>query len=268
MREHYSTSHVTTSPEGRKLHATVTSVGHLSSKTHRVQNRLREDCLLMLCVAGRGMVQTGPAPLPVHQGDLVCLLPGQVHSYAADQEEGWVLRWVHFESGYVSELAGVAGFAHESPVLPLPCWRQVAERLDEMLAIAKREHAQSPVMLSRLLVNLAFDVVAERMGVTEGLTATVDRQDLQGCTLETMARAAGMSKYHFLRRFKELTGQTPGQYLQQRRIAKARDLLHMTPLSVKEVSARVGFANPNYLCRLFRRITGMTPSDYRAREKG
>ena len=54
---------------------------------------------------------------------------------------------------------------------------------------------------------------------------------------------AGLSKYHFLRLFRATYGLTPGEYVSQRRIERAQDLLRATGLSVTEVCFAVGFSS-------------------------
>ena len=73
----------------------------------------------------------------------------------------------------------------------------------------------------------------------------------------------GMSKSHFMRFFKKVTGQSLGGYLHHFRIAKAQALLASTDKSISEVSQDVGFCDQSYFGLVFRRLAGMTPRDYR-----
>ena len=63
--------------------------------------------------------------------------------------------------------------------------------------------------------------------------------------------------------FRRLTGQTIKEYLNDKRIKKAKELLETTNLSVIEISAKVGFNNVTYFNRLFKKTIGMSPSEYR-----
>lgn len=81
---------------------------------------------------------------------------------------------------------------------------------------------------------------------------------------DEVARAASLSKYHFLREFKKLTGMTLVSFINNLRCEKARSLLSSGELSVSEVCSACGFDNASYFTRVFRENAGMTPSDYRA----
>ncbi len=81
--------------------------------------------------------------------------------------------------------------------------------------------------------------------------------------IEEVAHKFGMSLRNFARRFKKATGDTPIQYLQRIRIEIAKDLLKNDPLSVEQISFRVGYEDVSFFCRLFKRLTALSPSDYR-----
>jgi AraC-like DNA-binding protein len=82
--------------------------------------------------------------------------------------------------------------------------------------------------------------------------------------VEQLAAQCGLSTFHFIRAFRALTGDTPHQYLRNRRIARAKELLVTTPLPVTEICDQVGFSSLGSFSSLFRRLTGETPGAYRA----
>lgn len=92
-----------------------------------------------------------------------------------------------------------------------------------------------------------------------------DRDYAEPLDLETLAAEAGVSKYHFLRAFASVYGRTPVQYLSERRIERAQDLLRATNLTVTEVCHLVGFSSLGSFSSRFRRLVGCSPSEYQAR---
>ena len=81
--------------------------------------------------------------------------------------------------------------------------------------------------------------------------------------LAELAAAAGLSCFHFLRAFKRSVGVTPGQYVLDRRMERARTLLKSGTMSIAEVGIRVGFAQASHFTRAFRRTAGVPPSVFR-----
>ncbi len=82
-------------------------------------------------------------------------------------------------------------------------------------------------------------------------------------TLAEIAETVDLSPYHFARAFKQATGRTPHQYLMEKRIERAKQLLAKTELPIVEVALSVGFKNQSHFTTIFRKLTAMTPKAYR-----
>lgn len=81
-------------------------------------------------------------------------------------------------------------------------------------------------------------------------------------TLDDLAGAAGMSKWHFLRAFREAVGDTPHRHLMNRRVEKGLALLRMGKWSISEVANHLGFADQSHFTRHFKRRFNATPARY------
>lgn len=79
-----------------------------------------------------------------------------------------------------------------------------------------------------------------------------------------LAARARMSARTFHRKFLQACGVTPGEYILQRRMARAAELLRLEPASsVGEVAARCGFDDPNHFSRTFRARMRRSPREWR-----
>jgi len=85
--------------------------------------------------------------------------------------------------------------------------------------------------------------------------------------LAEISKQACLSRYHFLRLFRDTFETTPHQYLIQRRIEKAKELLCSERFSVTDVCFEVGFQSLGSFSSLFRRCVGAAPNNYRERKK-
>lgn len=81
--------------------------------------------------------------------------------------------------------------------------------------------------------------------------------------LERLAAVVHLSPFHFHRQFKQSTGLTPGKYIFQVRIERAKTLLSDSDLPLVEVAAQAGFADQSHFTAAFRQATSMTPRMYR-----
>ena len=92
-----------------------------------------------------------------------------------------------------------------------------------------------------------------------------DRSYAEPLDLDGLAAAASVSKYHFLRCFAATYRRTPAQYLTERRIERAQDLLRSTNLTVTEVCMLVGYSSLGSFSTRFRELVGVSPSAYQAK---
>jgi transcriptional regulator GlxA family with amidase domain len=93
----------------------------------------------------------------------------------------------------------------------------------------------------------------------------LERGTAQAHTLERLAHAARLSRYHFLRTFKSATGVTPHQWLLRARLRDAAHRLITTRVPVTEIALDVGFEDLSNFIRSFRTEFGVSPSLYRAK---
>lgn len=84
----------------------------------------------------------------------------------------------------------------------------------------------------------------------------------EALTLDALASIAGFSKYHFLREFKRVTGQTAVDYINTVRIEHAVRMLREGEGSVASIAAACGFAGHSYFSKIFYRMRGVHPSDF------
>jgi AraC-like DNA-binding protein len=82
-------------------------------------------------------------------------------------------------------------------------------------------------------------------------------------TIDEVAREAQMSRFHFIRRFNALFGETPHQFRIQAQIDRAKHLLALSDYSVTDVCMEIGFSSLGSFSDLFARRVGTPPSAYR-----
>ena len=93
----------------------------------------------------------------------------------------------------------------------------------------------------------------------------IDRHYAEPLTLTELAGLVGMSKFHLVRVFRAVYGETPMRYLSRRRIERAQDLLRHANLTVTEICMLVGFASLGSFSSRFTELVGESPVAYRNR---
>jgi AraC family transcriptional regulator len=99
--------------------------------------------------------------------------------------------------------------------------------------------------------------------VNDLIHASIDDATTGTPTLDELASAAGLSVNHFIRAFRQQTGETPHRYVVLRRLERGIALLKKPRLSVAEVADEMGFATPAHFVATFRRAMGVTPGAFR-----
>jgi AraC-like DNA-binding protein len=85
--------------------------------------------------------------------------------------------------------------------------------------------------------------------------------------ISDMSSAAGMSAFHFSRKFKAITGLPPHQYLLQQRISQSKILLSASERSIACIAFDCGFSSQAHFSVAFKARVGISPGAYRAKAK-
>ena len=118
---------------------------------------------------------------------------------------------------------------------------------------------------------------ANNISLPEGRITSIGERDLlQRVTLvinkrlsdpnlnvETLSDEIGMSRGHFQRKFKSITGQNPNEFIRITRLNTAAELLLNKDMSIKEIADITGFGSQSYFCTLFLKQFNISPKQYR-----
>jgi len=112
-----------------------------------------------------------------------------------------------------------------------------------------RERTSTPQKLSVRSVDKIFEFIESNLS--------------ESLRLSDLAEIAGLSPFHLSRAFKSAVGLSPHQYLLERRIVRARELLQETRLGLAEIAYSVGFSSQAHFTDVFRKRLNVTPGAYR-----
>lgn len=171
--------------------------------------------------------------------------------------------------------------AGELPWFPKPIVNLIDQGIASLSTEARRSLLGDPIMAPPYLDALADAVMARfackivGLGLgklpKEALAAVTLKRviekielDLAGkIRIEDLAELAGLSRSHFSRAFQATTGQSPQEFLIQRRLCEARSRLTGTQQAISEIAYASGFSSQSHLTRAFKKQLGLTPRQYR-----
>ena len=143
------------------------------------------------------------------------------------------------------------------------------ESFDNAFSILSKENDMSKLELFvRNLCTESAATVLEASSravnpIIEKASAFISEHLSENISLEDTAQAVNVSAFYLSKLFKEEKNVNYVTYVSDARMEKARSLLKDNSLSIKEISAEVGFNDQNYFSRTFRNKFGMTPTEFR-----
>jgi len=235
--------------------------------------------LVILCLRGRGWLQTASETHEAEAGLFTWLPAHQAHAYGANDDDPWTIAWAHFSGDEAGAWRALLGAESSSGLFrSLPTDRLDEVALDRGHAALERGYAIRDQVAAASALRDSLSTVArlaasagEPRSARERIAASVEmlRRDwVRPHRLEELAAAAGMSAAHYSALFREMTGFAPIDYLIRQRILHACRLLDTTSLTIGVIAAEVGYDDPYYFTRSFRRVMGFSPRAYRKIPKG
>lgn len=215
---------------------------------------------LVILLRGSLDVHAAGKTFSIQPGEAILIPRGETHREVPALDEAVVrvvigINWSGYEDGEPLHLHDRGGRLHE-----LAAWLSV------------ERHATFP-RAAEYRRALAFSAVAEFERLRFDASSAIEKRTRafimsrlsKHISLEDMARNAGMSRHHFSRLYRRVTGRTPTEYLRSLRLERARHLIRTTPQPLKVVAAQVGLASEHHLSRLLRKSFGVGVRDLRGR---
>lgn len=244
--------------------------------SHRLWRWYHEVYALTTVYRGTGEYRYRQETHPVRPGDTLLMEPGEVH--ADRRVDGPAAFRVLFVAREV--LARYSGGSLE-PVHLRPACTSDATLFRAITALHAALDRDASALEAQCRLALVLDEVLRRFVEPAPRPAPADHnaaallraRDLlhespgSAVSLDDLAAAAGLSKFHLLRAFAKRFGVPPHTYHTQLRIATARSLL-ANGVSISRAALEAGFADQSHLTRYFARNVGVTPGAYVRNTRG
>lgn len=164
-------------------------------------------------------------------------------------------------------------------ICPMEGEKQCLEIIHSMLSACKEQAPHNKLYIKAQLYSLLFtlysanaviDCEAEgsdkpgiNLDAIKDALNFIDNHFSEKLTLEAIAGAASLSKYHFIRVFKAATSMNPTEYINMIRINQAEKCFQLTNMSITEAAASCGFNNLSYFIKIFKHHKRVTPYQYK-----
>ena len=237
------------------------------------------DCTeVSICIKGKGTQVIGKREYPFCSGCMVLLNPGTRHYDIPDRDDPPEFLFMGIDHYVFSSLPrNTVRSEEQSPILILGNGRDDIEThfLNLLREVSQRGRYYKSMssMLAGCILMLAMrergmPVTKPAVVHSHRVKKFIDDNYTSPLNLTAISETLYISKSYISHIFKSDMGVSPIEYLINKRMVLAKDLLKNTARPVVDIAAEIGYEDPEYFTQLFRRVEGMSPTAYRAQSRG
>ena len=229
---------------------------------------------VIYCQYGEGILYYKGKQRVVSRGDIVLISPLQPFSYQAKEGSKNAIYWLNFTGKLADDFAERLLMKMDDGLGFTGAKDNIFKDLDQLIQLGSRGYTATNVIhavhllqqtLSFLALQLRIEAFNQSSHFNLDAIESLMKENLhQDLNLDTLAHYSQLSKYHFAKKFKELTDTSPIQYFINMKIQQACFQLDNTEDTIKKIGESLGYNDPYYFSRLFKKMVGMSPKQYRS----
>ena len=226
----------------------------ICKKGYKYGPAIRKYTLIHYVVEGKGTFQKYGKKYTVNAGQAFLILPEEITTYVADEQEPWHYQWIAFDGALSKK------FEELPPVFSFPSWvmSEILEQEDQPL----REYHIASVLFR--MYALLFDGKNARNHYVRRVRDHIRALYMQPLRVERIAEELNLDRRYLSRLFKQKTGQTIQEYLISVRMEEAKQCLS-NGFSVEESAHLCGYDDASNFSKMFKRYYGISPQYWKGK---
>lgn len=254
----------------------VQEVGRLKSlKPHRCVRENLESYLFMVVLCGRGSLVVNGCQYELQAGNCALVDCREHYEHISDENDGWELAWVHYygntaRSFYELFRKGNSGI----PIFHIEDVEQWNQLIGRLLELQNDRSMLAELRCGELLLHLQYCILQnlsdhgaleDEQGrqfvssVREWLNEHYAEDDVFGALKQAFSHSLEETE----RSYEQYYGIRIGEYVDNRRLNAAKELLRFSIIPVAEVAVESGIGDEAAMQRIFREKEGMSAEEYR-----
>ncbi|MDR0262390.1 MAG: AraC family transcriptional regulator [Sphingobacterium sp.] len=265
----------------------IDSVNLVESCSHNIAEQkggmFLKDHMLLFVLQGTNCITHGKHKYIVHKNEMVLLKKNISITYdkTGSSENGEIYESMMFflKDEFISDFMKMANIKNmKTERLADVNIKPVYEPLLSFVSSIKG-HFNAPEKVDKRLIrmkimellfdlaqfdnNLLLQLIQLKKQFMTDITTVVEENFMSPLRLEDLAYLSGRSLASFKRDFNTIYKVAPAQYIKEKRLNKAKELLTSTDWPVNEICYSIGFENISHFSRAFKVYTGKSPIDFR-----
>lgn len=251
-------------------------IGELESlKQHKTHRKSLDSFLLVVITKGSGTFHYNNKNYHVHQNDIVFIDCKKPYYHITDKLNPWRLQWVHFNGSNVSTYFEYFYNKSQSIVLRNHSSENALTLLKSMYELADDRSIEMEFKLSHLISSLLTEIIIKEEKNEDSafvkikkVKEHIDINFKSKITLDSLSKEFYISKYYMSREFKSKYGITINNYISNKKISLAKELLRFSDMTIQEIGNRISITDNSYFNKVFKKIEGVSPSAFRNKWNG
>lgn len=244
------------------------------------ESKAHADYDLWFLLSGAVHIQMNDAEYTATAGDIVFFYPHMPY-VASTGSEGCSFIFIHFDFG-VGDQFRILDDYRLAGIVPARLSAEEGARFRQAYESFKAREALSALRLKGSLLTLLAQIFrayasgsyvgsfgrgrahgdASRLSALQPVFSHIHQNMHRPLRVQELAAAAGMSEKYFIAFFKKALGVTPGQYIHQLRMNRARDLIYLRKYSVKQIADQLGYPDAFSFSKAFKKFYNVPPSKF------
>lgn len=256
----------------REHYLYIQTTGHFyCASGYYCQRKGLASLLLIYTLSGKGHLQYLDMEYELTEGNCVLINCMEYHKYYA--ETNWEFVYIHFYGKeapyYYQQYLGEKFYPfaiHPSFGMDTKVYR--------IMSLISKSPSHHELIVHEILTDILTEVILNARNETFVLPAHISEvqtyinQNIRSrITLDSIAGEVNLSKFYLSHEFKKYTNMTIQEYISNRRIVNAKQLLLNTDLSIAEIAESCGLQTTSYFIRLFKTSEGISPHQWRKKWK-
>ena len=248
----------------------ITEMGHFFAESnYSVTRDFHDSFLFLYTLEGSGQIKSGGTTINLCENSATLIDCHKLHSYSSSSSS-WEFIWLHLKGDGVKAMYELI-YPEEISAIDVPkeflmydSFREKNSQPD--ILSSAEESAQLHSLLNTLFKCKLHIEHTNNVRYSEFINKAVSiiqNNFSEPLSIDDLLSEIPVSKYHFIRIFKQLMGVTPYQYLMNYRITKAKILLRSEDISINEVAEKCGFSDTSNFINQFKKHTAQKPLEYK-----
>jgi len=262
------------------------SLGKSQHNVYQIQQKRSSSHWLIYSLTDNGTLEYRNRIRNIKRGDLVIISPNEPFKYELTIEPNKpqkishknAMFWINFDGKLADNFAQRLLMKMDDGVAHVGALTNISNDFDELLALGSRGYTATNVIHAVHVLQQSLSFLALRLRLVSFNNSSTFNLDAveklmqdnlhQELSLDALAHHSQLSKFHFLKKFKELTDTSPIQHFINMKIQRACFYLDNTEKTIKVIGEELGYSDPYYFSRLFKKVIGISPKQYRESRHG